>query len=219
MNPHRLGLTALPLALLCSAAVAQMQAFSQVSERKATRIAFFDFNSMATAGQATISWGPGKWNDDYDKTADQLKGKVERLGKDSWTTLDSFMEMTIGGTKIPAGLYYLGIGRSENGDWSLVLFDSAEIRKTKADAFMTGQIKAASLKVPLTYTKSEKKAEELEIAFTADKENLGKGKLALRWGNHQVSAEVNVDVKVAAGNKARSGQPQDAGVKPESGKK
>ena len=189
--------------LLATAASAQLQGFSGSTDRKCTRVAYFDLSAMSSPGQYNIQYGAPEWKDDYEGMADKLKGKQARLGKDFWTTLDSSMDLTIGGQKVAAGYYYLGISRAENGDWSLLLFPADKVQKLHGDAFVTERMKGMGTAIPLTYSKSEKKAMTMSIEFTADEKNLGNATLTLAWGNHSLTAPVVAEMKKDAAGKAK----------------
>jgi hypothetical protein len=162
-------------------------------DRKLTRVAYF--SQTGSPGQYAIDYGAPEWKDSYEADADKLKGKRGRLGKDFFTRLDTSMELTIGGTKVGVGDYYLAIGRAENGDWKLVLYPAAELRKMHADAFLSGRLPATlGIEVPLTYAKVDAKAQQLHIGLKADKQKVGDATLTLHWGNHQLTAPIVADV-------------------------
>jgi len=165
----------------------------QLVERKLTRIAYF--SQTGSPGQFAIDYCAPPWKDEYDAQTDKLKGHRERLGKDFWTRLDTSMDLTIGGVKVAAGDYYLGIGRTQAGDWKLVLYPAPEIRKMHGDGFITNRLPMTlGMEVPLTYSKVADKAGELKIELKPDKEKVGNATLALQWGNHQLTAPIVADV-------------------------
>lgn len=162
-------------------------------DRKLARIAYF--SQTGSPGQYAIDYCAPPWKDEYDALADKLKGHRERLGKDFWTRLDTSLDLTLGGVRIAAGDYYLGIGRAQNGDWKLVLYPAAEIRKMHGDGFITNRLPMTlGSEVPLAYSKAADKATELEITLTPEKDKVGNATLTLQWGNHQLTAPIVAEV-------------------------
>ncbi len=111
---------------------------SDSPERGTTRVGYWNNEKNMGAGQFAIDYGRPVWRKEYEDTANfdkMTKGKVYRLGSNFWTTLDSDMPLTIAGTTIPAGAWYLGLQRSEDGaTWSLVFIDPGKARAAHVDA-------------------------------------------------------------------------------------
>lgn len=198
-------------------AAAQTQAFAMPGERASTMLAAFDMKDFSSHGWLVVNYGQPTWKAEYDAMADQVKGKAARLGKDFWTTFEASVDLTLGTTKIPAGYYYLAIKCSTKGDWSLLLLDSAEVRKQKLlpnkteEIVSSGKVKSI-LEVPMTHAKSEKTVEKMSMELTSDPKKLGNGTFTISWGTHQVTANVacempaetkKADVKDAAGEKKK----------------
>jgi hypothetical protein len=171
------------------------QVFAPDGDRKASNVFVFSDTSEALAG-ASISYTPPTWQDSYDGMLEKLKGgNYSRLGKDWWTTFDTVSTLEIGGTKIEAGSYYLGLAVDKDGAFSLLIFDSKQAMKAGLLPFTTalyrGEAKA-QIKVPLTFAKDSLKevVVKMEIEIVADKKTPATGKFAIRWGKHELSAPV-----------------------------
>lgn len=173
---------------------------SDSPERGTTRVGFWNRKKQMGAGQFAIDYGRPLWKKDYEDAAkfDKMtKGQVYRLGSNFWTTLDSDMPLTVAGTKIPAGLWYLGLHRSADGaTWSLVFIDPAKARADHIDASEIGRapvaFKAAMTTEPATETK-----EKLTIDLVFQPASPKDVTLRVAWGKLQLSAPVQVPVPAA----------------------
>jgi hypothetical protein len=193
------------LLLIFSAAVVQAQnnkprpkigAFGSDSpERGTTRVGYWDNEKNMGAGQFAIDYGRPVWRKEYDDTAnfDKItKGKVYRLGSNFWTTLDTDMPLTIAGKSIPAGSWYLGLHRSEDGaTWSLVFIDPVKARAAHIDA---SEIERAPIahKTAMTVEQPSESKEKLTIDLIFQKGNLKDVTLRIAWGKMQLSAPIVV---------------------------
>ena len=72
--------------------------------------------------------------------------------------------MTIGQTKVPSGVYYLGLHKTAKAQWQLMLLDPKEVRKKKAHPGMTANL-TAKLNVDLIYRKVDKSTDKLTITI------------------------------------------------------
>src|SRR5262245_35961873 len=139
---------------------------SDSPERGTTRIGYWNNEKNMGAGQLAIDYGRPVWRKEYEDTGnfDKItKGHVYRLGSNFCTTLDSDMPLTIAGKTIPAGLWYLGLHRSEDGaTWSLVFIDPAKARGAHIDA---SEIERAPVayKAPMTVEQAGDVKEKLTI--------------------------------------------------------
>ena len=101
----------------------------------------------------------------------------------------------IGGTKIDAGSYYLGLAVGEDRAFRLLLFDSKQTMKSgllpATTALYRGEGKP-EFTAPLTLAKNSLKevVARLEIEITADKNDPATGRFSIRWGRHEASAAV-----------------------------
>jgi hypothetical protein len=149
--------------------------------------------NMKLHGAVSISYTPPEWRDAYDAQLEKgaLNGSNQRLGKNWWTSLDTYSALEIGGVKIPAGSYYLGLHIDQSGKFQLMFLDTKQALSNGWLPFVTMPWKS-DLKAPLTLAKGslEKTVTKMEIEISADEEQPSNGKLAIRWGKHELSAPV-----------------------------
>jgi DUF2911 family protein len=200
---HQVTFALLALAL-CMASVASGQnrpkvvAFGSDSpERGTTRVGYWDTQKNQGMAQFAIDYGRPVWKKDYEDAAkfDKMtKGQVYRLGSNFWTTLDTDIPLTIAGKNVPAGHWYLGLFRSEDGGtWSLCFIDPAKVRAAHLDASEIGKA-PIDLKAPMTTEQSTESREKLTIDLSFKKENLNNVTLRIAWGTIQLSAPIQVSV-------------------------
>lgn len=202
----------IPLLTLITATLSA-QAFSQpsfttfgggpdgIDARESTWIAYFNRSSGRFTGGFSINYNKVQWREEYsDELETILRGKKWRLGKHFWSTLDTNLDLSLGGVRVEAGYYYLGLARSDDGaEWSLLLIDAMLARKQHLDAFNIDDA-AVAFVVPLRFTHSDEKKSELQLFFAVDR---GEGGIAegfveevefrLLFGPYRLSAEVIVD--------------------------
>ncbi|MEN3332596.1 MAG: hypothetical protein V7641_1961 [Blastocatellia bacterium] len=173
---------------------------SDSSERGTTRIGFWNTKKDRGAGQFAIDYGRPVWKKDYEDTAKfdaMTKGNVYRLGSNFWTTLDSDMPLTIAGTQIPAGLWYLGLHRSQDGaTWTLVFIDPMKARAEHIDASEIGRAPIA-YKAAMTLEQATETKDKLTIDLVFKRANPKDATLRIGWGKLQLSAPVQVPVPSA----------------------
>jgi hypothetical protein len=164
-------------------------------DRKASTVFVFTDHSETLAG-ASISYSQAEWRDSHESMLEQLRGGLYmRLGKGWWTTFDTIGTLEIGGTKIDAGSYYLGLAVSEDGAFRLLLFDSRQAMKSGLLPFTTalyrGEAKA-EITAPLTFARNSLKevVVKMEIEITAENDDPATGRFSIRWGKHELSAPV-----------------------------
>jgi len=168
---------------------------SDSPERGTTRVGYWDNEKNMGAGQFAIDYGRPVWRKEYDDTGnfDKItKGKVYRLGSNFWTTLDTDMPLTIAGKSIPAGSWYLGLHRSEDGaTWSLVFIDPVKARAAHIDA---SEIERAPIayKTAMTVEQPSESKEKLTIDLIFQKGNLKDVTIRIAWGKMQLSAPIVV---------------------------
>jgi len=170
---------------------------SDSPERGTTRVGYWSNEKNQGAGQFAIDYGRPVWKKEYEDSAafDKMtKGQVYRLGSNFWTTLDTDMPLTIGGKAIPAGSWYLGLHRSDDGAvWSLVFIDPAKARAAHVDASEIARAPIA-FKAPMTVEQASESKEKLTIDLTWQKPNIKDITLRIGWGKMQLSAPVQVPV-------------------------
>jgi len=170
---------------------------SDSPERGTTRVGYWNNEKNQGAGQFAIDYGRPVWKKDYEdspKFDAMTKGHVYRLGSNFWTTLDTDMPLQIAGKNIPAGSWYLGLHRSDDGaTWSLVFIDPAKARALHVDA---SEIERAPIayKAPMTAESASEAKDKLTIDLTFLKPNLKDVTLKIAWGKIQLSAPIQVPV-------------------------
>lgn len=166
-----------------------------VDEAGSTRILYWDQDADTAAGQFFINYGRPVWKKDYEDPAkfDSLtKGKVWRLGRDAWTSLDTQLPLKVGGRSIAPGYYYLGLHRSADGAvWSLAFFVPAKVRAARVDAFQIQKAKPEFL-VPVSLEKASSVVEKLALTLTADQKDMRHVTLRIAWGNFVLTAPIEV---------------------------
>ena len=196
-----LGLTGLVGAQDNKPAPPPIVAFGSDSpERGTTRVGFWNTKKDKGAGQFAIDYGRPVWKKDYEDTAKfdaMTKGNVYRLGSNFWTTLDSDMPLNIAGTQIPAGLWYLGLHRSQDGaTWTLVFIDPMKARAEHVDASEIGRAPIA-YKAAMTLEQATESKDKLTIDLVFKRANPKDVTLRIGWGKLQLSAPVQVPVPSA----------------------
>lgn len=170
---------------------------SDSPERGTTRVGYWNNEKNMGAGQFAIDYGRPVWKKEYEDAAtfDKItKGQVYRLGSNFWTTLDTDMPLNIAGKSIPAGVWYLGLHRSEDGaTWSLVFIDPAKARAAHVDASEIARAPIA-FKAPMTVEQATDMKEKLTIDLTWQKGNLKDVTLRIAWGKMQLSAPIQVPI-------------------------
>ncbi|MBL8844112.1 MAG: hypothetical protein JNL90_21485 [Planctomycetes bacterium] len=157
---------------------------------------FVSSEQFETLAAVSIGWGAAPWRDGYDATIDVLRGShYSRLGNGWWTTFDTIGAVEVGGARIEAGSWYLGLAVDAEGAFRLLFYDSARAMKARllpgTTALYTGEVKPAA-SAPLAFARDSLKepATLLSIEITAEKQAPTTGKLSIRWGKHELSAPV-----------------------------
>jgi hypothetical protein len=196
-------LVATMLLLTVAAAVAQekkpaITAFGSDSlERGTARLGYWNREKNGGAGGFFIDYGKPAWKAEYDDAAkfdSMTKGKTWRLGSEYWTVLDTNVPLKIGGTAIPAGLWYLGLHRSQDGaTWSLVFIDPAKARSMQLDP---SEINRAPVftRAPMTLEQTGEIAEKLTLTLDVPKTDLKQSQLRIHWGKIQLKAPIEVSL-------------------------
>jgi len=179
-------LTALTLA---AAVPAQLRVFPMDGQRAATGLFYWDQAVGGSPGQIFLHYGQPEWKDDYEKLITGDKATTLRLGSNWWATLDTTMPLTIGQTKVPSGVYYLGLHKTAKGQWQLMLLDPKEVRKQKAHPGMTPSL-TAKLNVDLIYRKVGTSKDKLTISVKPSKSDPKIGSLGIQWNDHYLRAQV-----------------------------
>jgi len=168
---------------------------SDSPERGTTRVGYWNREKNQGAGQFAIDYGRPVWRADYEDKAkfdSMTKGKVYRLGANFWTTFDSDIPVTVAGVSIPAGHWFLGLHRSEDGaTWSLAFIDPAKASGMHLDASEIGRAPIAH-KAAMKIEMASEKREKLTIDLLYPEANPNDVTLRIGWGNLQLTAPIAV---------------------------
>ncbi len=170
-----------------------VQVFAGTFDRKLTRIVLF--GNKGSQGAVSISYGQPEWQAKYDTLIDDPKhqGRRWRFGKDEWTTLDASIDVSIGGTRLPAGVYYLTLTRTD-GKLVLTALDPAAVHKHTIDPYLAHLTKGG-IDIALEHGKVDAAADKLEIALTAKKGEPSHAELAIHFGPHRLGAPVELHTR------------------------
>lgn len=190
--------------LMAGAAIAQekkptIAAFGSDSlERGTVRVGYWNREKNGGAGGFFIDYGKPLWKKEYEDAAKfdgMTNGKTWRLGSEYWTVLDTNIPLKIAGTAVPAGIWYLGLHRSQDGaTWSLVFIDPAKARSMQLDP---SEINSAPIayKAPMTLEQAGASAEKLTFTLDVPKTDLKQSQLRINWGKLQLKAPIEVAIK------------------------
>jgi hypothetical protein len=169
----------------------------QPDDRASARVLYWNTAKHGAAGQFAFDYGRPVWKSVYEDPVkfDQMtEGKVWRMGSNFWTTLDTCLPLKISGKTIPAGYYYVGLHRSEDGlKWSLAFIDPAKVRAAHIDAFSIEKAPVA-FEVPMSIATATPKPEKLTIELSYPKDNDRKGTFWMGWGTLALTAPIEVTV-------------------------
>ncbi len=162
-------------------------------ERGSARVGYWDSVKNTGAGGFFIDYGRPVWKKAYDDSANfdkMTKGVVWRLGSDYWTVLDSNLPLKISGKDIPAGIWYLGAHRSQDGaEWNLVLIDPSKVHASRLDPSQINKAPIA-FRAPLKMEQIDQPSEKLTITLTVPQSNLKETTMRISWGKLQLSAPI-----------------------------
>ena len=169
----------------------------KVDDRASARVLYWNGAKNEAAGQFAIDYGRPVWKSDYEDAAkfgQMTKGKTWRMGSNFWTTLDTCLPLKISGRKVPAGYYYLGLHRSEDGSkWSLAFIDPGKVRAGRIDAFDIAKA-AIEFETPMETAQAAAKAEKLTLELSYLKDNIRSVTLKITWGTLALTAPIEVTV-------------------------
>ena len=166
--------------------------YIQLEPRAMARVVYF--GNAGVSGEYAIECGKPAWKAEYEKGWDAMtRGKRLRLGKDWWTTLNTFCPLVMEKVEVKPGTYYLALDCSDKGEWSLVALDPEPIRKQRVDAFGSEQTKGGT-KIPLKHEEVKESAAELTIQFVADPKEQRQQTLEIRFGKHRLAVVVQPKV-------------------------
>ncbi len=192
----RLLPTLLTTLLLTTTALAQkVRAYNgQDPDRKSTSALLLDETFTPHAGVA-IDYSAPTWKAEYNGMLDKLKGTDTRLGKNFWTTFGTMTDCELGGTRIAAGSYFLALRCDKDGNFHLLVLDQAANLKAKAAPWMPDTWKGGiACKMTLAKDSLEEVAAQMQIEVAMTEQDPGSGKLSIRWGKHELSAPLKLDL-------------------------
>jgi len=167
-------------------------------DRASARVLYWNAQTKSAAGQVAIDYGRPVWKKEYNDTAKfdaMTRGKIWRMGSNYGTILDTNLPLSIGGKKVPIGLYYLGLHRSEEGsEWSLAFIDPAKARKMHLDAFQVERAPVEFEAHMSNVSNAENQAEKLTITLSYPKEDIKHVTMRIGWGNLVLSTPIEVTV-------------------------
>jgi hypothetical protein len=165
---------------------AEGMVITQSLERGLSRLVWFsDDRANPIAGEFWIEYGRPAWKSGFAKGLESGQRRW-RLGADAWTTLDTNVELTIGGQKVAPNAYYVVLENAGKDKWNLVLLDPAPQRAAKMDAF-GAYATTGGIVIPLTSAKASKSAEKLAIEITKDASKRKEGMIEIAFGPHKLS--------------------------------
>lgn len=189
----RIPLLVAALAALCFARPAtaqQVRVFGGNSTRACTSVILFGEGVMAGL---TLTHGQPEWQAEYDSMLDSLKGKLNRLGKDLWTTFLTSVPVELGGVQVPAGSYVVGLHCDADGKFALALLDATKAMQAGTLPFGP-QRWQPDLLCPLQLNKDAAKevVAKMAMELKADAEQPTKGSFTLAWGKHTLTAPLQI---------------------------
>lgn len=137
----------------------EVQTIAYSSDRRGSRIVWF---AATGATQMHLDWAPITWKDEYAQAYDDGKfaGQRWRLGKDFWTTFDTNVQVSIGGSAIPAGAWFLTLVQRD-GKMLLQFNDPAKMRVAKLDAFVADRLPPPAHEAELKVERRDATTKEL----------------------------------------------------------
>ncbi len=189
------------LALAAGQLPAQFFAPDLAYTRAVTRVTWL---GMSGEQSLAIDYGQPTWRDGHDRFMAGQTAQYVRLGQDTWTTLQTNVDLTFAGKRVPRGRWYLGLHRDEHQAWLLTLLaaDKADSAGRPAGATIDG---TPDLEIPLQLEHVATAVPKLDIALTAIRSEAAKDHdnvaLTMTWGPWRLRGELRAafDTRVPAG--------------------
>ncbi|MEO6593748.1 MAG: hypothetical protein ABIP94_03235 [Planctomycetota bacterium] len=159
--------------------------YAETSQRGNTRI--FYWFGPDSAGQVAVDFGRQRWQPAHAKFLRPPGGPRWRFGENFWTSLDTNMQLELGGVLVEPGQYYLVLENVDEKGPQLVLLDPQEVRRRRLDAFEASKTTGGQ-RVPLAASASEQSASGLDIELVVDGKQGDRGELRIRFGPHLMTA-------------------------------
>jgi hypothetical protein len=191
----RIATATLALSVLATAQ-AKVYGPDEAQPRMATtKLVLDESQGYKMLAAACIQYGSPEWKPEYDGMADKAKGKSLRLGKDFWTTMNTTATLTVGGTRVPAGNYYLGLHCDDKGSFHLAVIDAKTANTNGWTPWMANEWKP-DYTCALTHSKGKETVKHLSI--TLQGEDASQLNLKLAWGGHELTAPVQMSTGTTA---------------------
>ncbi len=179
-------LTALLLLATAGSLSAQFFVPDQTLARRLTRVTWLGHSGEQSIA---IDYGQPKWAPEYDAFMIGQESRHVRLGSGPWTTLHSSVDLTIGGTKIPRGRWYLGALRDAKQNWLLTLMAADKLDRAGLGGGAT--ISATpELTVPMQFERLEQASELLDLKLASGKDGKPVVTLTVTWGKYRLRSDV-----------------------------
>ena len=187
MRPSRL--TALLLLAAAGNLPAQFFVPDQALTRRLTRVTWLGHSGEQSIA---IDFGQPKWQPEYDAFMAGQTSRHARLGNGPWTTLHSSVDLTIGGTKVPRGRWYVGALRDAKQNWQLTLMAADKLDRAGLGGGATISV-PPELTAPMALERREQASELLDIQLASSKDGKPTVALTISWGKHRLRTEVAAD--------------------------
>ena len=163
--------------------------YPETSSRGATRI--FYWFGPDSAGQVHIDHGRPHWSPAYEKFLNAPAASRWRCGENFWTTLDTNIDLVVGGVAVPVGMYYVVLQHLADRGPELVLLDPQVVRRQRLDAYEADKT-SGGIVVPLRHEAASLPASRLQFELTVDRSRRDRGELRLHFGPHLLRADVEL---------------------------
>lgn len=173
---------------------------NQDVDRALSRVVFFDWaksdgsSSKLVRSEVFVEYGAPSWKPEFEAAAGRIPaGTRVRLGKDTWTILETWNDLDFGGVTLPAGSYGVALKKGDGDAWSLVAFERTALFAQRLEANWPAEARGG-IELPLTVTRSETVAAtmELHLVPAADVDESHAVTLALAFGPLRAQAEFKV---------------------------
>ncbi|MEM7205947.1 MAG: hypothetical protein AAF628_37175 [Planctomycetota bacterium] len=168
----------------------EVQAYALALDRKIAAYALWDGSRTASC---SVEYGAPSWHADHAAAIPKLRGRRVRFGKDTWAHLEVDTPITLGGVAVAPGAYCLALDCAEDGTWSLVLLNSAVLRRRGLPGFATQRVLGLGTRYPMAHTESAPLAHQFTVAFEGVGPSPADAQLRIAFGPHVLTAAVRFD--------------------------
>ena len=144
------------------------------------------------SAELVLHYEPTVWRKEYAVELKREKAERFRLGAGYWTTLHNGADLSLGGKKLPAHVWHLGLQRSADAKWCLVFLDSVKVAR---GGLVSGSDRDAKpdVVVPLDIVRGKQEVARLEIRLRGEKQ-FGRAAIELAWGPFACTVPMRVGV-------------------------